>query len=28
MNINIECEEEDIDDESNDYENKNLVWWN
>jgi len=28
MNINIECEEEYEDDVPNDYENKNLVWWN
>jgi len=27
-NINIECEEEHEDDVPNDYENKNLVYWN
>jgi len=28
MNTNIEFEEVHKDDEPNDYENKNLVWWN
>jgi hypothetical protein len=28
-NINLPCEDEDIhQDVPNDYENKNLVWWN
>lgn len=27
-NPNLECEEDIQEDESNDYENKNLVWWN